>query len=83
VTVATGRFGPFVKHGKLYATLPKGTESEKVTLEEAVALLAARAAKGKGKGKAGKAAAPETEEAAPEKKVAKKKASAKAKKKAA
>jgi DNA topoisomerase-1 len=81
VTVATGRFGPFVKHGKLYATLPKGTASDDVTLEQAIALLAARAAKsGGGKKGKGKAAPAETAEAANDsaekpKKAAKKKAS--------
>jgi len=86
ITVATGRFGPFVKHGKLYATLPKGTASEDVTLEQAVQLLAARAAKGGkgGKAKGAKALQPDAanDDAVkapqkPAKKAAKKKAGAK------
>jgi DNA topoisomerase-1 len=52
VTQSVGRWGPYVKHGKLMATLPKGTDKDAVTLEEAVALLDAKTAKGgKGAGK--------------------------------
>ena len=42
VSVKAGRFGPYVNHGKVNATLPKGTDPEKVTLEEAIAILASR-----------------------------------------
>ncbi len=52
VTLSAGRYGPYVSHGKVNATIPKGREE--VTIDEAVALLAARAAKGapaKGKGR--------------------------------
>lgn len=49
IGVYSGRYGPYVKHGKLMASLPKGTEVETVTLDHAVALLTAKAAKsGKG-----------------------------------
>jgi DNA topoisomerase-1 len=54
VTAGQGRYGPYVKHGRLYASLPKGTEPEQATLEEAVPLLDEQAAK---KGKGGKTAA--------------------------
>jgi DNA topoisomerase-1 len=46
VQVLTGRYGPYVKHGKVNATIPKDREPEQVTMEEAVALIAARSAKG-------------------------------------
>jgi DNA topoisomerase-1 len=54
VRVMDGRYGPYVKHERLNATLPKDLPPDKVTLEEALALLAARAARG-AKGKARKA----------------------------
>ena len=46
VQVLTGRYGPYVKHGKINATVPKDREPEQVTMDEAVALIAARDAKG-------------------------------------
>jgi len=48
ITQREGRWGPYVQHGRLMATLPKGTDKDAVTLEEAVALLDAKAKKGKG-----------------------------------
>jgi DNA topoisomerase-1 len=53
VTVHEGRYGAYVKHGKTNATLPKDSDPMTISLDDAVALLAARAAKG---GKAGKKA---------------------------
>jgi DNA topoisomerase-1 len=49
ITVRSGRYGPFVKHGKLNASLPKGSDPDRITLDEAVALLAAQAVKAKQK----------------------------------
>ena len=46
VTVKEGRFGPYVNHGKINATLPKGVDTAMLTLEEAVAALAAKASGG-------------------------------------
>jgi DNA topoisomerase-1 len=45
VTLHEGRYGPYVKHGKINATLPVSSDPANVTLEEAVELIAARAAK--------------------------------------
>ncbi|MEP9353145.1 type I DNA topoisomerase [Xanthobacter sp. KR7-65] len=49
VTVRPGRFGPYVNHGKVNATLPKSTDPEALTLEAAVALIDAKAAASPGK----------------------------------
>ena len=46
VKVMKGKYGPYVSDGKLNATLPQNSDPISVTMEEAVALLAARAAKG-------------------------------------
>ncbi|HSD91753.1 MAG TPA: type I DNA topoisomerase [Methyloceanibacter sp.] len=60
VQVLTGRYGPYVKHGKVNATLPRDREPEQVTLEEAVELIAAKAAKGPAKKKPAKKPARKT-----------------------
>jgi DNA topoisomerase-1 len=49
IKVMKGKYGPYVSDGKLNATLPQGSDPISVTMEEAVALLAARAAKGPAK----------------------------------
>src|ERR1700734_2570145 len=46
VSVKAGRFGSYVNHGKINATLPKGTDPATLTLEEAIELLKAKAAGG-------------------------------------
>ena len=58
VRIFKGTYGPYVKHGKLNATLPKSIAPESVTMEQAVELLAQRAAKAGAKGRAGKIRAP-------------------------
>lgn len=79
VTVHSGRYGPYVKHGKINATIPKDTKPEDVTMDQAIELIAARAAKA-GKKPAAKKKAPAMKKAPAKKAVAKKPA---AKKKAA
>lgn len=77
VQVFEGRYGPYVKHGSTNATLPKGVAPEAVTLEQALPLLAERAAaapkKGRGAAKkrtAGATAAKTTAKKATAKKAA-------------
>ena len=53
VLVMDGRYGPYVKFGKINATLPKEITPDAVTMEQAVELIAA---KGGGKAKAKKKA---------------------------
>ena len=63
VEVCSGRYGPYVRHGKINATLPKGVTPEAITLDEALELIATKAAKGgTGKSKIAKkpAAKPKT-----------------------
>lgn len=59
ITVKKGRFGPYVNFGKVRASLPKGTEVDDFTIEQAVELIAKKAgAKGKKKAPAKKKKAP-------------------------
>jgi len=55
VKLMAGRFGPYVTDGATNATLPKTVQQDALTLDEAVALIDARAAAGPSKGKKGKA----------------------------
>jgi DNA topoisomerase I len=43
VSVKQGRFGAYVNHGKINATLPRGTDPASVTLVDALALIKAKA----------------------------------------
>ncbi|MCY4397413.1 MAG: type I DNA topoisomerase [Rhodospirillaceae bacterium] len=49
VTTGAGRYGPFVRVGRTYASLPKDVTVDSVTLEQAVALLAPKLAKSGGR----------------------------------
>ncbi|MGV8839615.1 MAG: type I DNA topoisomerase [Bauldia sp.] len=64
ITIRAGRFGPYVNHGKINATLPRGADPEKVTMAEALELIAKKAEAGPGKrparATAKKATAPKT-----------------------
>ena len=72
VNVMDGRYGPYVKHMKTNATIPRDMKPEDVTLELAVTLIAERDAKG-----------PAKKKKATKKKATKKKAAKKTTKKAA
>ncbi|PQV57390.1 DNA topoisomerase-1 [Defluviimonas denitrificans] len=54
IEVMSGRYGPYVKWEKVNATLPKEVEPETVTLEQALELIAAKAAKKGGRKTAAK-----------------------------
>jgi DNA topoisomerase I len=57
ITLNKGRFGPYVKWGKVMATVTKSYDPENLSLKDAVEIIAAKVAKGgtSGKGKAAKA----------------------------
>ncbi len=80
LSIGSGRFGPYVQHGKIYATIPKDMDKDALTLEEAVALIAAKVAKAGTVSKPSKAKSAAKESAtkkAPAKKLAAKKPPAK------
>jgi DNA topoisomerase-1 len=45
VTVLSGRYGPYVKHGRVNATIPRNYEPDSLSLEQALEILAAKAAR--------------------------------------
>jgi DNA topoisomerase-1 len=51
VQVLSGRYGPYVKHGDVNATLPRAKDPAALTMDEAVQLIAERVAKGPAKAK--------------------------------
>jgi DNA topoisomerase-1 len=56
IEVLSGRYGPYISHNKVNANVPKDRDPASITPEEAIELLAARAAKGgKAPRKGGKA----------------------------
>ncbi len=66
VEVFSGRYGPYVKCGKVNATLPKGMAPEAVTMDDAVKLIAARIEAGAKNGKKKPAAKAKAKAAKPE-----------------
>ena len=66
VEICSGRYGPYARHGKVNATLPKDVSPDTITLEEALELIAAKVAKGgTGKAKATKKPAAKAKAAKP------------------
>jgi DNA topoisomerase-3 len=53
VELHSGKYGPYVKHGAINATLPDSEKAETLTLEEALEILAAKTGKSTGGGKTG------------------------------
>jgi len=51
VTLHDGKYGPYVKHGKVNASLNEGSDPDALTLAQALELLAARAAAKGGRGR--------------------------------
>ena len=70
IDICSGRYGPYARHGKINATLPKHISCDEITLEEALELIAAKAAKGGTSAKRPAAKAAKAE-AAPKKAAAK------------
>jgi DNA topoisomerase-1 len=54
VTLNKGRYGPYVKWGKVMATVTKDYDPENLTLPQALEIIAAKIAKGPSKGFGGK-----------------------------
>ena len=84
VNVMDGRYGPYVKHQKTNATIPRGEDPQKITLEQALELIVAREKKKPTKKKATKKKTTKkkaTKKKATKKAPAKKKATKKATKK--
>ncbi len=77
IVVRDGKYGPYVNFGKVNATLPKGKDPQTVTMDEALALIAEKEAKGGGGKKPFRKAAGNGKPAA--KKTAAKKTAAKKK----
>ena len=77
VGVYAGRYGPYVKWEKVNATLPKELAPEAVTLDEALALIAAKKPAKGGRKAGAKTGAKTGAKKAPAKKAGAKKAAAK------
>ncbi len=79
-----GRFGPYIKWNKVFATLPKSYDPQTISLEEAIDLVNAKAARGpsvkktKAGGKKAAAEKPVAKKATAKKPAAKKPAAKKA-----
>ncbi|MEY8830307.1 type I DNA topoisomerase [Sedimentitalea sp. XS_ASV28] len=77
IDIMEGKYGPYVKWDKINATLPKDVEPDALTLEQAVDLIAAKAAtKGKRKKPAAKAKKAQAKKSASKKKTVSSKSAA-------
>ncbi len=47
ISAGAGRYGPYVRHGKTFASLPKDVSLKSVTLEQAIALIDTKNKRGK------------------------------------
>ncbi len=56
ITLHSGRYGPYVRHGKTLASLSGSSDPEAFTLDDAVSLIAAKVEKAKGGAKKAKGA---------------------------
>jgi len=77
ITVRDGKYGPYVNFGKINATLPKGRDPITISLEDAVALIAEKDAKGGQSSRGGRKAAPKAAKAPARKAASSKTASGK------
>jgi DNA topoisomerase-1 len=60
VTIRSGRYGPYVQHGTLRASLPAGVDAETLDLDRAVAILQEKSAQSPAKGRGEKPTAKKT-----------------------
>src|SRR5262249_52240700 len=71
IQVLDGKYGPYVTHDKVNATVPKGTDPATLSVDDAIRLLRQRIAKGGGKKPARKAKAKSAKAAKSDEKGAK------------
>lgn len=72
IQIMNGKYGPYVKWAKVNATLPRDVTPEDLTVEQALELIAAKAAKSPAKGKKPAAKKPAAKKPAAKKPAAKK-----------
>lgn len=77
IAIFSGRYGPYVQHGKVRATIGKSQDPESLTIEEALELLAEKISKEAAGGKTASKSKAGAKKAAPKKAAPKKAATAK------
>ena len=73
ISIRSGRWGPYGAHGMVRANIPKDTDADTLSLEDAIALVDAKAGVGKGGKKKAAAKKPAAKKKPAKKKAAKKK----------